>query len=55
MVEPDVARDASGQVLSTRSSLWPDGVDEAGRLDALHRLGECAERAGRRDVQLQVR
>jgi DNA-binding CsgD family transcriptional regulator len=29
--------------------LWPEGEDEAGRLDALERLGECAELSGEHD------
>lgn len=34
------------RALKLALELWPDGVDEPGRLDALARLAECAEVAG---------
>lgn len=38
-------RDA-GVALRRALELWPEGADEAGRLDALDRLGQCAELVG---------
>jgi DNA-binding CsgD family transcriptional regulator len=40
--------DALGDVVRALE-LWPDGVDEAGRLDALYRLGDCAQLSRRPD------
>ncbi len=38
-------RDAAGSV-QRALDLWPEGLDEAGRLAALTQLGHCAERSG---------